>query len=752
MTITRMLAALVMMAWAAVALAVDAGADREGPLVQLGDEGSRAQTALALEQLRKMPALVAADAARTKAEAMLEPGKMGPADLFAQPLGKFVRGFEKIDEPGGSLALNVNPSLACPGFFVMSVGDGPDPGNVPGSYGAELLLQQPGSRLLQGGLNFGGSFDASAPGFAAFTIANPANENQQVNLSVTGFTPRSGNPNVRARIVLERRLPTQGIVFSQVVTLSQNTPFNTSAVVSPGFYVVNVEAVDTITGADGVFFMSALTSFIGRPGGGFQGGVVVGGYHDPNASNVPGFAGFCIADPHTVTMRTEGRPTRGPAGAGDLRLVLANADNQVLFANPAQAGSGDDHGNTCSSATAVSTNSQFSGAINPANDLDFFRFTLASASRVIITSASNIDLIGTLYNNDGSCATVVAEDDDGAGPGSVQFRIDVNLAAGTYFLRVRNFGAQQTGNYTISLTGGTPGDDHGNTCSAATGVTLNTSVAGVINPASDVDFFRFTLPSTSQVVLQSSSSIDLVGTLYNNDGTCNTVVAEDDDGAGNLQFRIAGTLGAGTYFLRVRNFAAAATGSYTVSFSASTGGGVQASLDVRNRLLYPVAITVNGAAAGVVAADTTARINYSGGSSVALDWAMIRPTLGGVPLGDAMSGSFNPVSVSQGQIVNFTIDAEIANQRYFFPLINNSTGARLLMGANVGVASQNLCNCVALPFSQTNFGYYRLFSNSNVRAYRDGSGYTGPFVFWDGFSALVNPDSGFIQLNANSAP
>ena len=31
----------------------------------------------------------------------------------------------------------------------------------------------------------------------------------------------------------------------------------------------------------------------------------------------------------------------------------------------------------------------------------------------------------------------------------------------------------------------------------------------------------------------------------------------------------------------------------------------------------------------------------------------------------------------------------------------------------------------------TSFGYYRLFSNSNVRAYRDATNYTGSFIFWN---------------------
>lgn len=288
------------------------------------DSVAKARIDAALTALRAMPPLESG--ASQNAKSFISYPDI--PDHFTRPAGL------KIDEPGGVVPLPVNPALSCPGFYVLAIGDGPNAGAISGSYGAELLLLSPGSRVLAGGLNFGGLMDASAPGYAAFTIANSANENQTVNINLTGFRPLSGNPNIRLRVTLERRLPTTQVVVSQVVTVGQNSPYVTSATVSPGFYVATVEPIDTLTGADGVFGMSLLSSFVNRPGGGFQGGVVLGGYHDPFASSVSGFAGFCLPDAHSVQIRTEGRPTRGPAGAGDLAIALGNSDGQIVYQNP----------------------------------------------------------------------------------------------------------------------------------------------------------------------------------------------------------------------------------------------------------------------------------------------------------------------------------------------------------------------------------------------------------------------------------
>ncbi len=83
------------------------------------------------------------------------------------------------------------------------------------------------------------------------------------------------------------------------------------------------------------------------------------------------------------------------------------------------------------------------------------------------------------------------------------------------------------------------------------------------------------------------------------------------------------------------------------------------------------------------------------------------------------------------------------------------------MGVNMGLTAQNLCFCTVGAFQgNIAIGYYRLYSNSNVRAYRNGSNYTGPYVYWgyDPFgpttplASLAQVRSGMVTLTATFAP
>jgi hypothetical protein len=711
------------------------------------------QVAGAFEHLRQMPQLTAAREDYPRKGDKFLPGV--PA-LTLEKAAKGVSGSGlKIDEPGGSIALGVTPGLACPGFYVLTIGDGPEAGIQPGSYGAELLLLAPGSRVLAGGLNFGGQMDASAPGYAAFTIANPANENQRVDIQLTGFRAMPGSPNIRLQVTLERRLPTQQTVVSQVVTVGQNSPYVSSTTVSPGFYVATVAPLDALPGADGIFGMSLLSNYVDRPGGGFQGGVVVGGYHDPVASATSGFAGFCLADAHTVQMRTEGKPTRGPSGAGDLRIVVANAVGSVIYANPVAAPSGDDHGNNCSSATPVAMNSTFSGFLAPTSDVDFFRFTLSGNTVVTAQASSVFDSLGTLY--DGNCMQI-AEDDDGAG--NLDFRVQRTLSAGTYYLRVASFNGASGGSYQVALSGVATGDDHGNSCATATGVSVGSTFGGSLSPSTDVDFFRFTLASTTTVTATASSSFDSLGTLY--DSNC-SFVAEDDDSAGNFDFRLQRTLSAGTWYLRVASFNGASSGTYSIVLSGSAQSNISATVRITNYLIYPVRVRANGVLLGTASASGVTLFPYTGSASVTLSWELVRQTIAGtsIAIGDTMEGSYAPATFTQGATEGYIVDNVLGSNTYFVPVIDNLTPATLLMGVNVGLNAQNLCNCTVRPFEgNISIGYYRLFSNSNVRAYRDGSNYTGSYIYWGSdlsgsttpLANLAQVRTGMVTLTATMSP
>ena len=247
------------------------------------------------------------------------------------------------DEPAiaqAVLPVPIPPNASCPaGFFIAQVGDGPGAGLTPGAFGVEVLLDQPGTRVLAGGINFGGLIDAGQVGFAGFNFANSANENQRLNLRVTGSPATSSSGSLPVRIRIARRTATTSeTVFDQTVTISLASAYVNSIDLPPAFYEATVAATGGTAGGapEGQFFFELTTSFIGRPGGGFQGGAVVGGYHAAHPfGGVSGFAAFCLATPHTLSTRVYAQPSYGPTGAKDLRLRVKDAQQQDVVVVPA---------------------------------------------------------------------------------------------------------------------------------------------------------------------------------------------------------------------------------------------------------------------------------------------------------------------------------------------------------------------------------------------------------------------------------
>ena len=160
-------------------------------------------------------------------------------------------------------------------------------------------------------------------------------------MSLTGNPSTDLNGELPVRVTINRRTATTTTpVFSEVTNLRLNQPFETSIEVTPGYYEALVAAEGFPASAaggtpEGQFFFSLTTSFVNRPGGGFQGGAVVGGYHAQHPFNgVSGFAGFCISTPHTTSIRVFSAPSYGPAGARDLRLRVIDGPGNVIHQVP----------------------------------------------------------------------------------------------------------------------------------------------------------------------------------------------------------------------------------------------------------------------------------------------------------------------------------------------------------------------------------------------------------------------------------
>ena len=108
--------------------------------------------------------------------------------------------------------------------------------------------------------------------------------------------------------------------------------------------------------------------------------------------------------------------------------------------------------------------------------------------------------------------------------------------------------------------GGGAGDDHGNTRSGATSLSLNDSRSGRIETGSDVDYFRIQVSELGLLTVYTTGSLDTQGTLQDSISS----LRFDDDSGNDTNFGIAESVISGTYYIRVEPDRSSGTGSYTL--------------------------------------------------------------------------------------------------------------------------------------------------------------------------------------------
>ena len=104
----------------------------------------------------------------------------------------------------------------------------------------------------------------------------------------------------------------------------------------------------------------------------------------------------------------------------------------------------DDYGNDIASATGVLLSSTTKGDLETPDDIDFFRVSIPEDGRLFVRTEGSTDTLGTLFSASG--VVISSDDDDGS---SGNFRIVVNLRAGTYYISVAGYTGSHTGSYTL---------------------------------------------------------------------------------------------------------------------------------------------------------------------------------------------------------------------------------------------------------------------------------------------------------------
>ena len=262
---------------------------------------------------------------------------------------------------------------------------------------------------------------------------------------------------------------------------------------------------------------------------------------------------------YTVTGLTNGTEYDVQVRAVDVDDV-DGAWSATTSATPA------DHGDSRTDATSVTAGARVWGAIDPADDEDYFSFSVSGTADYWIYTLGDLDTVGELLDSGGMSIDI--NDRGSVLPNPDNFFLWSKLQSGTYYIKVTGYGPTDEP-YILRIREFTDTTSRSN---AAT-LEINGSASGTIDPEDDDDYFKLELSETTEVAIRASGFPDTVGELQRSNGT---VIAYNDDGylpGGIRNFLIRENLAAGVYYVKVSSFDERSDGPYSVYAAAITEPG-----------------------------------------------------------------------------------------------------------------------------------------------------------------------------------
>ena len=206
------------------------------------------------------------------------------------------------------------------------------------------------------------------------------------------------------------------------------------------------------------------------------------------------------------------------------------------------------------------------GVIDPADDEDYFSFSVSRTADYWIFTKGDLDTVGELLDSDGM--SIVSDDYGSVLPNPDNFFIWRKLQPGTYYIKVTGYGSTDEP-YVFRIGEFVDTTSRSN----ADTLVLDGLASGTIDPEDDEDYFKLELSKAAEVAIRGSGFPDTVGELQNSGGT---VLASNDDGylpGGRRNFLIRENLQPGTYYLKVKSFSGRSDGPYSVYAHAITEPG-----------------------------------------------------------------------------------------------------------------------------------------------------------------------------------
>ena len=127
--------------------------------------------------------------------------------------------------------------------------------------------------------------------------------------------------------------------------------------------------------------------------------------------------------------------------SGETPLELAGTD---AVRSALEAAAGVAGGVSVSYERELPVGGAFSAAIESEGDEDTYRITASSSGRLTVHTTGGTDTFGELLDASGN---VLGSDDDGGA--DTNFRLTWPVSPGTYYVRVRHFADEGTGDYAV---------------------------------------------------------------------------------------------------------------------------------------------------------------------------------------------------------------------------------------------------------------------------------------------------------------
>ncbi len=215
-------------------------------------------------------------------------------------------------------------------------------------------------------------------------------------------------------------------------------------------------------------------------------------------------------------------------------------------------------------AVQVSINSPILALLEQANDIDYFEFSLRESARVVVRTSGVRSSDTQLELLDSSRTRIAVNDYGLLPPGDEHARVQSQIAAGRYYIKVTSGFQGPRGPYEVHVN---VVSEPGNTTADAAPLRLHQAGGGTIASASEEDYFRVDLEETTHILLRGvSETVDINGSLLDSAGQSMAANFYEETllNGDAMAFTLRATLSAGTYYIKVTRSGGAETGAYTV--------------------------------------------------------------------------------------------------------------------------------------------------------------------------------------------